>query len=90
MDTEVWPQQFEDILRPFLPYLYDDQSLTPDLDLRDLGLDSLAAVGVMVALEEGFGITIPDEAFDDATVSTPASLWTTVRKLVETRAEHGE
>ncbi len=36
-------------------------NLQPDTRLDDLGIDSLAVIEVMFALEEKFGITVPSE-----------------------------
>jgi acyl carrier protein len=38
-----------------------DVPLTPETRLADLGIDSLDALNILFALEEAFGITIPDE-----------------------------
>lgn len=35
--------------------------IRPDLQLAELGIDSLDALNILFALEEAFGITIPDE-----------------------------
>ncbi len=38
-----------------------DVPLTPETQLADLGIDSLDALNILFALEEAFGISIPDE-----------------------------
>lgn len=50
-------------------------------DLYDLGLDSTAAVALMLSIEEAFGITFPDSLLDEATFRTPASLTAAVNSL---------
>ena len=37
------------------------EAIRPDLQLAELGIDSLDALNILFALEEAFGITIPDE-----------------------------
>jgi len=37
------------------------EEIRPDLQLAELGIDSLDALNILFALEEAFGITIPDE-----------------------------
>ena len=51
----MWDQRFEEILRAHLPFIEPDEELTPDAELRDLGLDSLAMVDLLAALEKGYG-----------------------------------
>ena len=54
----------------------DAEAATLDSDLReDLGMDSLDHVEVTMAVEEEFGISIPDER---------ANAWRTVRDIVAT------
>jgi acyl carrier protein len=67
--------EFIAILRDHLKYLPADAGLAPDASLRDLGLDSMAAVTLMLDLEDAFGVTIPDGALTAATFRTPESLW---------------
>jgi acyl carrier protein len=40
----------------------EPDALAPDAPLIDYGLDSARAIDLLVALEETFGIRIPDEA----------------------------
>lgn len=59
--------------------LLDPAELSPSASLEDLGLDSLALVEVIFALEETFDISVPfnpqaadfsDQGFDVSTVSS--------------------
>jgi acyl carrier protein len=45
--------------------LDDGFSASADL-FRDLGVKSVAALDLLLSLEEEFGVTIPDDAFGDA------------------------
>lgn len=38
-----------------------ENEIKPDTKLTELGIDSLDALNILFALEESFGITIPDE-----------------------------
>ena len=66
------------ILRRHLRYLKPGQNLAPDAPLRDLGLDSLAAVSLIFELEDGFDITLPDSSLAAGTFRTPRTLWAAV------------
>ncbi|MEV1063142.1 acyl carrier protein [Streptomyces sp. NPDC050263] len=63
-----------EMLTPFLPFL-GDQAITPDTRLRELGLDSMQAIELMFALEDTFGVQLPDEALTEDTFTTAGSLW---------------
>ena len=44
-----------------------DAGFSPSADLfRELGVKSIAALDLLLSLEEEFGVTISDEAFGDA------------------------
>jgi acyl carrier protein len=59
-------------------YGIDTSTLDPDTSLRDKGFDSLALVEFVFAIEDKFGITMPDT---DANVDTLAKLAELVDKL---------
>ena len=45
----------------------DPALLAPDADLfRELGVESTAALDLLLSLEEEFGVSIPDDAFGEA------------------------
>lgn len=50
----------------------DEQTVTEEATLKDLGADSLAAVELMMAMEEATGVTISDE--DMASLQTVGSI----------------
>jgi acyl carrier protein len=79
--TDHWDRNFEATIRRSLPYLPPDASLEPDASLLDLGLDSVQMVGVMVAIEDQYGIQFPDEMLTAETFSTPGNLWLAVSSL---------
>ena len=55
--------------------------LTDEADLYAAGLNSLATVNVMLAIEHCFAIEIPDDLLTRRTFQTLASLRRTVRDL---------
>ncbi|HXM58423.1 MAG TPA: acyl carrier protein [Candidatus Dormibacteraeota bacterium] len=72
--------EFVALLRPFLRYA-GDGDITGDSRLRDLGLDSMRAIDLLFAVEEVYGLVVPDEKLVDSTFETCASLWTTIQEL---------
>lgn len=78
MDTH-----FLTMLTPFLKYAGAD-AVAPDAALRDLGLDSMRAVELLFALEDGYDIVFPDELLTDATFATAGSLWAAIESLLLT------
>ena len=47
--------------------LVDKEKLKPEATLADVGLDSVGVVSVAFAVEEKYGVELPEEAFADAT-----------------------
>ncbi|GAA4236117.1 acyl carrier protein [Streptosporangium album] len=81
----MWDQQFEEILRPLLPFLPADEKLEEDAGLRDFGLDSLGMVELLATLESSYDVRFRDDALTLDTFATPSLLWnalTTVREPV--------
>jgi acyl carrier protein len=76
-------KQFEELLRRFLPYLSPDEPLAEDARLRDYGLDSLATVELLAALESTFQVRFEDEALSLSTFETPAVLWRTLSSILQ-------
>ena len=72
--------EFVALLRPYLKYA-GDQEITAESRLRDLGLDSMRAIELLFAVEDTYGVVIPDERLVDATFETGSSLWTVIEEL---------
>ncbi|MCK7622623.1 acyl carrier protein [Streptomyces sp. RS10V-4] len=68
--------RFTALLRPFLKHAGPGEpALTPDTDLRKLGVDSMQAIELLFTIEDTFGISLPDEELNDTTFATAGSLW---------------
>lgn len=67
--------RFTALLRPFLTHAGDETVIAPDTDLRRLGVDSMQAIELLFAIEDTFGISLPDDELNDATFATAGSLW---------------
>jgi acyl carrier protein len=70
--------EFAELLRPYLKYV-GDQEILPDSRLRDMGLDSMRAIELLFAVEDAYGVVIPDEQLTDATFETGGSLWSVIQ-----------
>lgn len=62
------------LLRPFLRLLPAEADLPMDAELGKLGLDSMQSIELLMALEQEFGVTIPDEKITVETFASPANL----------------
>lgn len=71
---------FIEMLRPFLKYVADGP-VQPGDSLRDLGLDSMREIELLFAIEDGYGVTLPDEMLTDATFATAGQLWAAITQL---------
>jgi len=77
-----WAAGFEAVLRKHLPRLSADAELTGDLVLADHGLNSLATVNLLVAIEDEFDVMFPDELLAATTFTTPDALWTVLKEVL--------
>ncbi|GGY07108.1 phosphopantetheine-binding protein [Streptomyces minutiscleroticus] len=82
----MWDEQFEQILRPFLPFLPPQEELTPGTELKDLGLDSLGTVQLLGTLEETYQVHFRDSALTMDTFRTAGVLWETVESMLQRTA----
>ncbi|KJL23884.1 D-alanine--poly(phosphoribitol) ligase subunit 2 [Microbacterium azadirachtae] len=56
----------------------DTSGFQIDSSLAQAGLDSLALVGLLVDVEDTYGVTIPDELLSQESFATPRVLWATI------------
>jgi acyl carrier protein len=68
------------ILRRHLRYLAPEATLDTQAPLRSMGLDSMAAVALMLDLEDEFGVTLPDSSLTAEVFSTADRLWMALRR----------
>jgi len=78
----MWDEQYEKLIRQYLPFLPADEALDPDTDLRDFGLDSLGIVDVLSALERTFQVRFTEDLLNASTFRTPKVLWAAVDGLL--------
>lgn len=71
----MWDNQFEELLRQYLPFLSAGEPLTADTPLREFGLDSLAMVELLSSLENTYQVRFEDDALTLDTFESPGVLW---------------
>jgi len=76
----VIDQRFIAIVRRHLRLHVPVEELALDTPLRELGLDSMAAVGLVIDLESELGVTLPESSLTAETFVDFASLWSAVSK----------
>ena len=80
-DDEI-SRKLQAVLRPHLRFLQPDAPLPRGEPLGKLGLDSMAAINLLLDLETTFGVQIPDDLLSAETFETFASLEATFRPLL--------
>lgn len=83
MQSTLSLESVEAVVRPHLKFLPAGDSLGPQQDLGEAGLDSMASIDLLLDLENNFGLTISD---DDLTENSFLNL-EEILKLLEASAE---
>jgi acyl carrier protein len=71
---------FVSLLSSYLKYA-GEEPITGQSSLRDLGLDSMRSIELLFAIEDAYGVAIPDERLTDTTFETAGTLWSVVEEL---------
>lgn len=77
----MWDEQFELLLRKYLPFLPADAELGADLPLREFGLDSLGVVDLLIAVESDYDVRLTEDVLSLDTFATPAALWDVLSRI---------
>ncbi|WP_327674822.1 condensation domain-containing protein [Kitasatospora sp. NBC_00458] len=80
-DELPWDDGFEGLLRDVLTAASFEGELEPDVPLADAGLNSMATVGLMVAVEQLYDIVFPDDFQVVDMFRTPRMLWEAINDL---------
>lgn len=75
------PSAFVEMLARHCRFVDGEVALDPEQTLQSLGVTSLAIVHIVVDLEAGYGIQVPDEMMTTEVFATPRSLWEAVDSL---------
>ena len=86
MSTVEIPDEFQDILRPHLPYANSGE-LTAGDELTSFGLDSMGVVQLLADLEDHYDLELPDDILNEETFATVGSLWQVLSSLVDPKKE---
>ncbi|RST08709.1 acyl carrier protein [Streptomyces sp. WAC07149] len=81
--------RYEDLLRTHVPALRDLDQLLGTEELAHFGLDSLRTMSLLVALEDAFGVSFPEELLTKSTFRTPDTLWSALAGLTTERHTPG-
>ena len=74
-------EAFLRILRNYIKQIGDSNALTMESNLYELGLDSMAAVNLLLELEEIYGVIFPDVLLTESTFETPLALQAAIVSL---------
>jgi acyl carrier protein len=73
--------QFAALVRRHIARRDEFADLPMDASMDELGLDSVAALNLMLDLEETFGVTFPPSMYTEDTFASPTALWRAVSSL---------
>ena len=82
INKQLDAEAFLGILYSHLKQIGDGDSLTMESNLYILGLDSMAAVNLLLELEEIFGVIFPDTFLTESTFETPMALKSAIVSLI--------
>lgn len=77
--TLLLENDFVAVLRRHLRFLAPDAELDWDRPLRDLGLNSLSSIDLLLELEEALDVQFADDQLSPESFATARSLWAATR-----------
>ncbi|QSQ14570.1 phosphopantetheine-binding protein [Myxococcus landrumensis] len=81
MNTDEVRTRLIEVLREFLPRVAPGEAMEMARPCNEMGLDSMNAINLMLALEGAFEISFPDSLLTAETFHSPASLESTIHQL---------
>lgn len=75
MSSAPWNPTFEKILRQGLPGLEQDKAPATDVPMESYGLDSMALIGIVSALEATFRVSLAGQVTVPVHTLTAGQLW---------------
>ncbi|NJP43569.1 condensation domain-containing protein [Actinacidiphila epipremni] len=80
-DRSPWDEVFDALLRETLGLEPEGDAVAADRPLADAGLDSFRMVGMLVAIEQAYGVAVPDDIPFLEMFRTPRTLWEAVLRF---------
>ncbi|MBS0031780.1 phosphopantetheine-binding protein [Chitinophaga sp. 22321] len=77
-------ERFFNILRSYLKFAPEAEVFDWNEPLKNMGLDSMASINLVIVIEDEFGIIIPDEYLNAATFRSAATLYQMIGKVMDT------
>lgn len=68
------------LVKSHLNRIEEEGSIDVNMDLYEMGLDSLGTINLLLDIEEHYEVMIPDEYLTDDALSTISSLWSLIEK----------
>jgi len=78
---QVPEQQFMNIVQSHLKYLKAGEQLQAQQQLKALGLDSMAAIDLLLDIEDTYNVVLPDTYLTEEHFSTAQALWAVITDL---------
>lgn len=75
MAQTPWNARFETILRQGLPGLGQGKAPDADVPMEHYGLDSMALIGIVSALESAYGVSLAGQVVVPVRTLTAGHLW---------------
>jgi hypothetical protein len=90
MAQSPWNTRFETILRQGLPGLGKDKAPAVDVPMEAYGLDSLALIGIVSALESAYGVSLAGQVTVPVRTLTAGHLWGIVSAALQPAWDTGQ
>lgn len=74
-------EKFIELVKRHLKHVDANCTFDANASLKELGLDSISSIHLLIEIEDTYGITMSDEYLTDKTFSTASSLWNEVEKI---------
>lgn len=77
----AWDEIFDGILRRHIPAMAPGEAIPPDCEMVALGVDSIALLSLMLALESEYDFRFPMDMLTEDLFRSPRSIWRAVESL---------
>lgn len=75
-------EKFIDLVKKYLKFWDKNKEIDVDENLKDLGLDSISSIQLLIEIEDTYDIIMSDEHLTDDTFSTISCLWKEVESII--------